>query len=297
MYPYPVFLGMTLYELMIAFGFVMAVLTYRIHADRLHYPPALQNLSILGGALGIGIGYYAAVLVQAFYNYLDDGIFELSTSTGATFLGGLMGGVAVFFLIYFGAGAIVYRGKEPLNRTMLIPNCDIAITAVVAAHACGRLGCLFAGCCHGAIVDGFPGIYNHSLDAYTIPIPLYEALFLAAIYAIMTVGLIKRSGYQLVFYLAAYGTWRFVIEFFRADERGETIIPFLSPSQLVSLVMLILSAILFAIQRAAYRRHALSSDVCGKIASDPLDSTEQIAKNAAEDKRNGENSVESGENS
>ena len=251
MYPYPVLFGMTLYEWMIVLGFVLAVATYRALADRKGYEPALENLTILGGTFGIAIGYYAAVLVQAFYNYLESGAFDLSKSTGATFLGGLMGGAVVFFSIYFGIGALVYRGKENLTLRKLRENVDIAITCVVVAHACGRLGCLFAGCCHGAVVDGFPGLWNESLSAYTIPIPLYEALFLLSLYLWMGLRVLRGKRYQMVIYLAAYGTWRFFIEFFRADDRGETIVSALSPSQLTSLIMLLLAAILFALQRRA----------------------------------------------
>ena len=40
--------------------------------------------------------------------------------------------------------------------------------------------------------------------------------------------------------MGAYGVWRFFIEYFRADDRGQTIVPFLSPSQLVAIVMVLL---------------------------------------------------------
>ncbi len=281
MYPYPVFFGMTLYELMIAVGFFFAVLTLRIHADRRGYPAAFQNLAIVSGIGGIGIGYYAAVLVQAVYNYLDSGVWALNQSTGATFLGGLLGGVAVFFALYFGLGAIVFRGKDNPTRRLLVPLCNIAIAGVVIAHAFGRVGCLFAGCCHGAVAYGFPGIYNHAVGAYTIPIPLYEAIFLLALYAVMTVGLLKNKGDLLVLYLSSYGVWRFIIEFFRTDDRGQTIVPFLSPSQLTSLFMLLLAVVLWLVSRRK---------TIGK-------SSKKSQISIADKGKNGENPVENGDNS
>ena len=276
MYPYPILLDMTLYEILIVLGFVLCVATYRFHADRKGYPAGLENLTILGGTGGIALGYYAAVLVQAFYNYLDSGVWELSSSTGATFLGGLMGGVITFFAVYLIGSALLYRGKENIALRRIGPNCDIVITCVVIAHAFGRLGCLFAGCCHGAVVEGFPGLWNESVGAYTIPIPLYEALFLLALYAFLSIGLIHGWGHQLSIYLASYGVWRFFIEFFRADDRGQTIVPFLSPSQLMSLVMIGLSILLFLLRE---RKKSGRSEISTEFPTD-----------------SGENHVESGEN-
>jgi prolipoprotein diacylglyceryltransferase len=39
-----------------------------------------------------------------------------------------------------------------------------------------------------------------------------------------------------------YGVWRFCFEFARQDDRGATIIPFLSPSQLVAILMILIAA-------------------------------------------------------
>ncbi|MBQ4314532.1 MAG: prolipoprotein diacylglyceryl transferase [Lentisphaeria bacterium] len=173
---------------------------------------------------------------------------------------------------------IVLEVNNSFNLTRITDNCNIVITCVVIAHAMGRLGCLFAGCCHGAIVQGFPGIYNHQVDALTVPIPLFEALFLLALYAVMSLGLIKGWGYQLPTYLLGYGIWRFFIEYFRADERGQTFIPFLSPSQLISLVIIVLAVLLFFLQHRTYAKRK----------------TKQFSTASAED--SGENPVETGEN-
>ena len=45
----------------------------------------------------------------------------------------------------------------------------------------------------------------------------------------------KNIRFQMPMYLLSYGVWRFVIEYLRGDERGETIVSFLSPSQLTSI--------------------------------------------------------------
>ena len=49
-------------------------------------------------------------------------------------------------------------------------------------------------------------------------------------------------------YLVSYGIWRFVIEYFRADYRGD-FIPGLSPSQFWSILMVILGVVIFFLYR------------------------------------------------
>ncbi len=261
MYPHPVFLGMTLYELMIVIGFFFAVLTFRLLGDKRGFPASLQNLTVIAGTAGIGIGYYAAVLVQSIYHFLATGVWEIA---GATFLGGLLGGAVTFLTIYFVGGLLLYRGKENLTVTHLTSITDLAFCCIVIAHAFGRLGCLFAGCCHGAIVDGFPGLWNETVSAYTIPIPLYEALFLFALYAVMVSLYARSKGLMSVIYLTAYGLWRFFIEFARTDDRGQTVVDFLSPSQLISLIMLLIALVCFLVRRRN-RQHATEKPTaCGE---------------------------------
>ena len=47
-------------------------------------------------------------------------------------------------------------------------------------------------------------------------------------------------------YLVSYGIWRFIIEYFRADYRGN-LIPGLSPSQFWSIIMVLLGVAIFFI--------------------------------------------------
>jgi prolipoprotein diacylglyceryltransferase len=39
-------------------------------------------------------------------------------------------------------------------------------------------------------------------------------------------------------YMSSYGVWRFFAEFLRADDRGSTVVDFLSPSQLTSILLI-----------------------------------------------------------
>ncbi|MBQ7375811.1 MAG: prolipoprotein diacylglyceryl transferase, partial [Clostridia bacterium] len=56
--------------------------------------------------------------------------------------------------------------------------------------------------------------------------------------------------------MAIYGVWRFVIEYFRSDDRGSTLVSFLSPSQFIAVLMIIGSVALFFGQRAIMKKNA-----------------------------------------
>jgi len=101
MYPKDILFGMDLYEWMIVLGFFAALVYLRFWADRRGFSAGLQNLCIVGALAGIVGGYGAAVLTQAFYNFMESGSFEVVAGTGSTFYGGLVGGAALYLLIYF----------------------------------------------------------------------------------------------------------------------------------------------------------------------------------------------------
>ena len=77
----------------------------------------------------------------------------------------------------------------------------------------------------------------------TLPVQLYEALFLAALFAVL-VMLFQKGKNTMSIYLIAYAVWRFFAEYMRADERGDTLISALSPSQLICIPMLLIGVII-----------------------------------------------------
>ncbi len=232
MYPKDVFLGMDFYDIFLVLAFLSALVYFRLWADRRELSAGFQNLCIVGAMVAIVGGYGSAVLVQAFYDYLETGTFAFR---GATFYGGLVGGALLFLLIFFVGGRLLVRREITVANFFLLS--EIAAGAIALAHGLGRIGCLFAGCCHGAVTDAWYGIYNVSLDAKTVPLQLFEALFLFALAAYLTVRLWKRKHGNLGLYLALYAVWRFTLEFFRTDRRGESPIAGLSPSQFTAILL------------------------------------------------------------
>jgi phosphatidylglycerol:prolipoprotein diacylglycerol transferase len=77
------------------------------------------------------------------------------------------------------------------------------------------------------------------------PTQLYESAFALLLFILLQLLFLHRkprvTGGLMAIYLAAYAVFRFMVEFIRADPRGELIAGILTPSQTISLAMLVLS--------------------------------------------------------
>ena len=246
MYPYEIFLGMDLYILLISVGVMACMLFIRLQADWRRLRARHQNLLLLNTVAAVVLGYGFAVLFQAFYNYMAKGVFEIANDTGSTFYGGLIGGTAVFIIIYFAVGHFLFPDGYHIRHFRTVS--DIAPACITVAHGFGRLGCLMAGCCYGAPCDAWYGIEMVHLGYKVLPVQLYEALFLFALSAVMLVLFRKGKRYEMPIYMLAYACWRFVAEILRGDYRGATIVDFLSPSQLISVILLVGGVALLVIE-------------------------------------------------
>lgn len=247
MYPYDILPGVDLYSIMFCLGILAAMLTFRIFSDKRDFSVRLHNFVIIDGVFAVIAGYASAVLFQALYNALENGNFEITKNTGATFYGGFIGGAAVFLSIYFIVGHFLFRKGEHLRRLTEVTS--VAATSVCIAHSLGRIGCLFAGCCYGKVSDSVISVYNVHLDAYVIPVQLFESIFLAALFGFLVWRLRRRLDLCLPLYLSIYGVWRFFIEYLRTDDRGGSPVAFLTPSQFTAVILVAISVILFFVER------------------------------------------------
>ena len=71
----------------------------------------VQDFTFIVVIVAIAIGFLFAKLYQAFYNFIEDGIWDFY-SAGITVMGGLIGGAGTFLLIYFLVGKYIFKGKE-----------------------------------------------------------------------------------------------------------------------------------------------------------------------------------------
>jgi phosphatidylglycerol:prolipoprotein diacylglycerol transferase len=155
---------------------------------------------------------------------------------GGVFYGGL---IAAFFTALF----LVRRYQLPVWTTA-----DLIAPGIALGHIVGRFGCLMAGCCFGRPTDVPWGItftdqvaFNTSgtpLDTPLHPTQLYDAGAELVILIILLVS--ERRGRPFAgrtfwLYMLLYGISRYIIEFYRGDDRG--VIFGMSTSQFVSIVV------------------------------------------------------------
>ena len=252
MYPYAVVFGLSLYEIFLVTGLVAALFLGDSMGMKRGLSVALQKTLIFATIIAMLGGFFGAVFFQALYNYGATGIFTINSTTGMTFYGGLIVGAGLFLAVWFGLGKVLCKSDEPKKKFGVVA--DIAACVIPMAHGFGRLGCFFAGCCHGAKTDAWYGVRMHTRNGWqtVVPIQLFEALFLFALSAVLFFiffrNLKKEKQFPLLpIYCVVYGIWRFFIEYARADERGETIISFLSPSQLIAVVLFITGIAYFCV--------------------------------------------------
>lgn len=256
MYPYEIIFGMTLYDIFLAIGVVSALVIARLFADRDKVSAKLFNFILITGCAAIALGIFSAVFTQAIYNWLAGEAFAITDNTGATFLGGLVGGVAVYLGIYFSVGHFMFPHKENIKYFPRL--LDFAAVSITCAHGFGRIGCLMAGCCYGHETDAWYGIYHVALEAKVVPVQLFEAIFLFSLCAVLAVLAYNRIPGTMAIYMSSYGIWRIFAETLRADDRGSTIVDFLTPSQLTSAILLILSAFVFLYTFTMYKRNKIA---------------------------------------
>jgi phosphatidylglycerol---prolipoprotein diacylglyceryl transferase len=183
------------------------------------------------------VGAKLLLLVTDYKTFTADPreLFTLARS-GGVFYGGLILAVAV-------ALWYIRRIGLPLWTT-----CDVFAPGIALGHVVGRFGCLFAGCCYGkpttkpwgiTFTDPFAAAnVGTPLGVPLHPTQLYEAgaefLILLLLLATERRGR-AFSGRTFWLYMLLYAISRFVIEFFRGDERG-TVFMF-STSQFISILL------------------------------------------------------------
>jgi xanthosine utilization system XapX-like protein len=161
--------------------------------------------------------------------------------------------------ILIGEEVIVYYhheiGTVAMTATLLrvtgqpvLPYLDITVLGIGLFLACGRLGCLAVGCCHGRPSRwGFKYNYEHAragFPSYLVGVRLFpvQAVESHAALAIVLAGitlLIRGSapGRVLEWYVMSYGVARFCLEFMRGDAERPYWLGF-SEAQWTSLILM-----------------------------------------------------------
>ena len=242
------------YGLLVATGFLVAILLASSRAEK----EGLDSQKVLdlcfyvmvSALLGARLLY---VIVE--YRYFLDSPLEIFKfwKGGLVFYGGLILGVLIS-LWY------LKRNQMPMWKTA-----DLLAPSIALGQLIGRWGCFFAGCCYGKKTDVAWGITftdPRSLAPLEISLhPTQVYLSLNAVFIfIFLMWLSKRKvfdGQILWSYGILYSVGRFLIEYFRGDDRGFPVEQVLSTSQFVGVFVFSFSAfMLLTLYRKSLRSHS-----------------------------------------
>lgn len=248
----PLFGGIPIatYGVLVATAFLVGMLWVKYEARRVGADPEkaldLVFYIIIAAIVGSRVLH---VIVADFDRFLANPLILFKFwEGGLVFYGGFLASQAVGFWFLW---------KHHLPPLVYY---DIFTPALSLGHAIGRIGCFFAGCCHGRPTPGhpwyavvFPDVARSSAPS---GIPLYPTQLMesAGEFSIFLLLLLVRSrkkfdGQIFASYLMAYAVLRSTIEYFRGDvERGFVIDPWLSTSQFISMVIFLVGLSLFMVQ-------------------------------------------------
>ncbi len=243
MFPDPFAIGplrIAPYGIMIALGLLSAIILGGRENQRIKLmtPELFEKVAlwtVLSGLLFARLVYVATELERfsaaPFYK-----IFAIWEG-GLVFYGGPIG--AVFYLCWHFVIRRSYprerdtdKGEKELPKLSLregwsrmLRFFDLGAPFLAFAHVFGRIGCLFAGCCYGAVHEGALALhYPEHSPAFAggigrYPVPLVEAGIELMIFLwLMRLRDNKRfNGQIMLHYVILYPAARFVLEMFRGD--------------------------------------------------------------------------------
>jgi len=198
-----------------------------------------DSLSLVSGIIIFAVVGGKAFLYFEDPSYYNQNFSALFGNSGFVFFGSLI--FALSFVWFF-----IRKFK-----LAVWPFLDIIAITTLIVHFFGRIGCFFAGCCHGVPYDGIFSIVftdeqcvAEPLNTPLHPTQLYSAFMLLAILAILLI--VKRfqrfDGQLFLLYLMLYAGGRSVIEEYRGDEeRGFVFDGFFSNSQFIALILFLIA--------------------------------------------------------
>ena len=102
-----------LYGVCIAVGLLACIFVFYFYTGKKKVPTKMQDFVFFVAIIAIAIGFLFAKLYQAFYDFLETGVFDFY-GAGMTVMGGLIGGAGAFLLVYFVGGKIYYTESRRL---------------------------------------------------------------------------------------------------------------------------------------------------------------------------------------
>lgn len=139
------------------------------------------------------------VLSVKIFAFMETG-FALDSLGNMSLFGG------VFFM------PLVYWAGAKLTKRNLGLVCDLLTPCMIFTVMCARVNCILSGCCFGLPIPGMNGLRWPTREAELVFYLVLLVLLVRKVWRGQTHGEI----YPL--YMASYGAFRFVVEFFRYQE-------------------------------------------------------------------------------
>lgn len=201
--------------------------------------------------LGIWVIIAALVGAKGLLFVVD---FNHFTSSRAEFMSLLRSGGVFYGGLIAASLTCIYQLRK--HQLPLWRSGDLFAPGIALGYMVGRLGCLAAGCCYGRPAPGLAWAVTFTDPAAALnvgtplnvplhPTQLYESL--AGLVILITLLVVEKRGRSFpgrTFwqFVLMYAVSRFIIEFFRGDDRG--MVSLFSTSQIISLVLAPLSIVM-----------------------------------------------------
>jgi len=258
---------------MIALGFLAALFFIKRDAARSGIDVAVvTDMTFWGLLIGIaGTRLLHIIMFPDYYSWRDPVGWIALWRGGLVFQGGppLVAVFCYFYLRHY---------KQPIWKTA-----DIIFPYVALGHAFGRMGCFLKGCCYGARTDlpwgvrfprvpadlsvyptDSPAFLDHarsypevsiSSDLWSLPVHPTQLYSVVALIALCLVLLLLRKkwhpfyGFTMPVYFVFYSTYRFFVEFVRADHNPNHFGDSFSDQQVFCLVTIVVGILMFFVMK------------------------------------------------
>lgn len=169
---------------------------------------------------------------------------------GFSSIGGLVG-------MYIGVllSSVVHRNYGEIR--VMAENCTFALPLM---YSISKIGCLFAGCCHGIEYSGFLSLHYISAtgrEMTVFPVQLIETIVFFMIFVVGMVLYKMHSRKSLYVVLGLSVSVKFILDFFRESHIGKE----LSLNQILCLILLaVMISVSWFYKRRQYGRLCLKRD-------------------------------------
>lgn len=223
------------YGVMIVLGFALAVWWSMRVAPRYKVPPEQILDMVFFTALAGILGARFVFVVSHWGEFVREPLRVLYFwEGGLSFHGAFLGGALAVALWTRRWG------------TPFLQMADVLAPGVALAYAIGRIGCFLGGCCYGVPTDlpwacSFRDPFHpHLHTPPSHPTQIYASLANLLLFALLTRMQSPPHPPGKVFwaYVALYGVYRFVVEFWRIGATSSVVALGLSAAQWVSLLMI-----------------------------------------------------------